>query len=299
MRLPRPAAAGLHRSAGRGTFAAAVDAAPPESPPPTTTAVTARRARLGFADDFRRFFLRGLAALMPTLITLAVLIWIWDFLWRNVGYYVIVALRWGVYYVYRGTASPYSQFGAIRRKLNEEDFSVRLLGVTLSILLIYVIGVFVGNLIGRTAWRLAEVAVLKIPLVSAIYPAVKQITDFLLSERSAQFQGSAVVAVEPHEKGIWSIGLVTGPGLRSLARATGQEMITVFVPSSPTAFSGYVLVVPRSSVIDLPMKVEEAMRLLVSGGVISPELAAAAPTSGPARAATAVEAAAGTTAGAA
>ena len=57
-----------------------------------------------------------------------------------------------------------------------------------------------------------------------------------------------------------------------LSDATGQEMVTVFVPSSPTAFSGYVLVVPKESVVLLPLKVEDAMRLLVSGGVLTPEL---------------------------
>ncbi len=242
-------------------------------PTDTTSRKTAAAAqpRLGFVDDFRRFFLRGLAALMPTLITLGLLVWIWNFLWNNVGQYVILGLRWAMWSVYKGTASPYAQPGYVYRKLSDDDFTVRLLGVALAILLIYVVGVFVGNLLGRTAWRLAEVGVLKIPLVRAIYPAVKQITDFLLSERTAQFQGSAVVAVEPHEKGIWSIGLVTGNGVRSLSTATGQDMVTVFVPSSPTAFSGYVLVVPRESVVELPLKVEEAMRLLVSGGVIAPD----------------------------
>jgi uncharacterized membrane protein len=130
--------------------------------------------------------------------------------------------------------------------------------------------VFVGNLIGRQMWRLAELAVMKIPVVRAIYPAVKQVTDFVIADKSNQFQGSRVVAVQPHEKGIWSIGLVTGGGLPSLASATGEDMMTVFVPSSPTAFSGYVLVVPRASVVELPLTVEEAMRLLVSGGVLVP-----------------------------
>jgi uncharacterized membrane protein len=58
--------------------------------------------------------------------------------------------------------------------------------------------------------------------------------------------------------------------LPSLTAATGDEMVTVFVPSSPTAFSGYVLVVPRPSIVELPLTVEEAMRLLVSGGVLMP-----------------------------
>jgi uncharacterized membrane protein len=111
---------------------------------------------------------------------------------------------------------------------------------------------------------------MKIPVIRAIYPAVKQITDFVLQERKPQFQASRVVACQPHEKGIWSIGLVTGPGIKSLSESTGEEMVTVFVPSSPTAFSGYVLVVPRNTVVELPMTVEEAMRLLISGGVIAP-----------------------------
>ncbi len=252
-------------------------------PPPLPDAGRPAPSRLGFVDDFRRFFLRGLAALLPTLLTVGLVVWIWNFLWNNVGQFVIVGLRWGLWSIYKGTASPWAQSGYIYRKLNNEDFGTRVLGVSLAVLLIYVVGVFVGNLLGRTAWRLAEVGVMKIPVVSAIYPAVKQITDFLLSERTEQFQGSAVVAVEPHEKGIWSIGLVTGPGLRALASATGQDMITVFVPSSPTAFSGYVLVVPRESVIELPLKVEEAMRLLVSGGVITPEATAAAAGASPRR----------------
>jgi uncharacterized membrane protein len=232
---------------------------------------TTPRERLSFFDDFRRFFLRGLAAVMPTLITLWLLVWVWDFLWNNVGSHIIYGIRWCWYMSGIQGWIPTTPAGLIARRLNDDDLSTRALGVVLSILLIYIVGVFVGNLLGRTAWRLAEIAVMKIPLVRAIYPAVKQVTDFLLSERSAQFQGSKVVAVEPHEKGIWSIGLVTGNGLSPLSEATGQTMISVFIPSSPTAFSGYVLMVPRDSVVELPLKVEEAMRLLVSGGVISPD----------------------------
>ena len=111
---------------------------------------------------------------------------------------------------------------------------------------------------------------MRIPLVRAVNPAVKQVTDFVLSKRRDPFATSHVVAVQPHEQGIWSIGLITGPGLKSLNAAVGEDLVTVFVPSTPTAFSGYVLVVPRRNVIELPMTVEEAMRLLVSGGVITP-----------------------------
>jgi uncharacterized membrane protein len=127
-----------------------------------------------------------------------------------------------------------------------------------------------GNLIGRTFWRAGEALVMKIPIIRAIYPAVKQVTEWVLADRSAKFHASRVVAVQPHEKGIWSIGLVTGSGFRALDQKTGEEMVMVFCPNSPAAFSGYVLVVPRSQVLELPLSVEEAMRLFVSGGVIVP-----------------------------
>ena len=133
----------------------------------------------------------------------------------------------------------------------------------LAVLLIYVVGVFVGNLIGRTAWRLAEVGVMKVPVVSAIYPAVKQITDFPAERADRAVPGvSAVVAVEPHEKGIWSDRrLVTGPGLASLSSATGQEMITVFRAQQPDGLQRVRAGgAAGESVIELPLKVEEAMR---------------------------------------
>jgi uncharacterized membrane protein len=216
----------------------------------------ARPARVTFAQDFKQFFIGGLAALLPTLITLWLLVWAWNFLWESIGIHVIVAIKW----LYPGVAA----------RLTSDDFWTKLLGVVLSMILVYIVGIFAGNLIGRTFWKLGERLVMKIPIIRAIYPAVKQVTDFVLANRGHQFDFSRVVAVQPHEKGIWSIGLVTGAGLGPVSERTGEEMVTVFVPSSPTAFSGYVLVVPRSGVIELPLTVEEAMRLLVSGGVVTP-----------------------------
>jgi uncharacterized membrane protein len=130
---------------------------------------------------------------------------------------------------------------------------------------------------------------MRIPLIRAVYPAVKQVTDFILkNRRDDRFASSHVVAVQPHEKGIWSIGLITGGTLQPLSDATGEDLVTVFVPSTPTAFTGYVLIVPRRHVVELPMTVEEAMRLLVSGGVIAPDKAPApALATGPDRAAAA------------
>jgi uncharacterized membrane protein len=233
---------------------------------------SARRHRIGFFDDFRRFFVRGLAAVLPTLITLWLLVWAWNFLWEALGQHIILGIRWTWWTLGGWWIVPRSPAAHIHAVLDEQFLATRILGVGLAVLLVYIVGVFVGNLIGRQLWRVAELAVMRIPFVRAIYPSVKQVTDWLLSEHTSQFKQTRVVAVQPHAKGIWSVGLLTGSGLATLQESVGQEMVTVFVPSSPTAFSGYVLVVPRDSVVELPLTVEEAMRLLISGGVISPQL---------------------------
>jgi uncharacterized membrane protein len=241
-----------------------------ELPPP-------RPKRARFGDDFRRFFLRGLAALMPTLITLWLLIKVWDFLWESLGQHIIWFISWLWLTLVKWNVLPERQPGYIKWfwDLQDPRWPVKLLGVVLAVVLVYIVGLFVGNLIGRTLWKLGENGLFRIPLIRAIYPAVKQVTDFVLADKKGQFAStSRVVAVEPHANGIWSIGLVTGRGVRALGQPHGKEMLTVFVPSSPTAFSGYVLVVPREVVVDLPLTVEQAMRILVSGGVIDPNSAA-------------------------
>ena len=233
--------------------------------------------KASFGEDFRRFFVRGLATLLPTLITLWLLVWAWNFLWNTVGTWLIWLIEWVWWTLGRQHVVSELPAGEIARRVRTSWWE-QPLGVTLAILIVYIVGVFVGNLIGRTMWRLVERAVMRLPLIKAIYPAVKQVTDFLLADRAAQagqFQGSRVVAVQARSQGIWSIGLVTGSGYRPINQAVHGDMVTVFIPSSPTSFSGYVVVAHREAVIELPLTVEEALRMLVSGGVIVPEKGAA------------------------
>lgn len=226
------------------------------------------RHRPTFASDFRRFFVRGLGALLPTLITLWLLVWAWNFLWDYIGRHLIWAVKIAHYHL----AGPGAQWGHVDRFWDVRlGWITPLIGVTLAVVLVYLVGLLVGNLIGRTFWKVGESLVMKIPVVRAIYPAVKQVTDFFLADKRHQpFAGSRVVAIRPHENGIWTIGLVTGAGPRQLNEAQGDEFVTVFCPNSPAAFSGYVMVVPKAQAVELPITVEEAMRLFVSGGVIMP-----------------------------
>ena len=102
-----------------------------------------------------------------------------------------------------------------------------------------------------------------------MYPYVKQVVDFFFSdERPIKF--NRVVAVEYPRKGIWSVGFLTGDSLPSIQTKLG-ESVTVFVPSSPTPFTGYTITIRREDIIELPLTVEEAIRFAVSGGVLVPD----------------------------
>ena len=113
---------------------------------------------MGFAEDFRRFFLRGLAALLPTLITLWLLVWVWNFLWESLGQHIISAIIWVWYRLVSWDLMEWQPLVQMRRYWWSGQelplWLVKLIGVALSILLVYIVGLFVGNLIGRTVWRM-------------------------------------------------------------------------------------------------------------------------------------------------
>jgi len=267
-------------------------------------------------DDFRRFFLRGLAALVPTLLTFAILVWAYllvnDYVGVPITRGLMALCQWlrsqpapGMVdeevdpLAYGTPIEQWDEFGqrlTIEHKAIHYDFStlrndklkrnaeharntalwqiafrkyrLHFLGFVIAIVLVYFVGFFLASFMGRATWRAAENLLLRIPLIRAVYPNVKQVTDFLLSERSVEFSG--VVAVEYPRKGIWSLGLSTGGPMDQLQRRSSEELVSVFIPSSPTPITGYVIQAPRSEVIDLNLTIDEGLRFIISGGVIKP-----------------------------
>ena len=110
------------------------------------------------------------------------------------------------------------------------------------------------------------------PFLNRVYPHIKQITDFLFAQNKKDQLFLRVVGVEYPRKGIWSVGLVTGAGLKRLADNTGNEFLTILIPTSPTPFTGFVIMVPEEDTINLDITVEEALRFTISGGVITPSM---------------------------
>jgi uncharacterized membrane protein len=144
-----------------------------------------------------------------------------------------------------------------------------LIGLVVAIVIIYFVGVLLTSYVGRRLLVRGEEMVLRVPFVRRVYPSIKQVTDFFFAEDS-KLQFSRVVAVEYPRKGLWSVGLVTGTTMRKIQDRAGVECLTVFVPSSPTPFTGYVITLPKADTIDLPISIEDAMKFAISGGVVVP-----------------------------
>ena len=226
-----------------------------------------------FGKDFRRFFVRGLAAVLPAILTVAILVWIFTLIQEYIGRHINHAVQWlVVQFLCLVEHEP------LKWVMSEADWDkieatwdghyLGWIGFLLAFVAIYVIGRFVASFIGRGLWATVEHAIGRIPVVKRIYPGAKQVTDFLLTERKAEY--SHVVAVEYPRKGLFSLGLMTGEGMRTVCEKVGSDMLTVFIPSSPTPVTGYTIMVRRDETIDLPLSIDEALRFTVSGGVLIP-----------------------------
>ncbi|MFP4052936.1 MAG: DUF502 domain-containing protein [Phycisphaerae bacterium] len=226
-----------------------------------------------FISDFKRFFLRGLAAVLPTVVTLAIIVWIFSKIQDYAGRYINIGVMSMIAWIQAGSSGAEDTNLAWRRAYDDihtiwNSYYLWWIGFLLAIVGIYIFGRFVGSYVGRGVWRLTESALLKTPIIKLIYPHIKQVTDFLLSERQVEFSG--VVAVEYPRKGIWSVGLLTSKGMRTIREHAGEDLVTVFIPSSPTPVTGYTITVKRKDAIVLPLTIDEALKFTISGGVIMP-----------------------------
>ncbi len=160
-------------------------------------------------------------------------------------------------------------------------FRIPGLGFVLTFVVVLVTGVIAANLFGRQLVRVWEGLLARIPLVRSIYSAVKQVLETVFSNKGQSFR--RVALVEYPRKDVWTLAFVTGEGIAEVQRRTGQDMVSVFVPTTPNPTSGFFLMLPRAQVIDLDMPVEVGLKLILSAGVVAPEQEGATiPAPGPA-----------------
>jgi uncharacterized membrane protein len=252
---------------------------------------------------FKRFFLRGLAVVLPSALTLWLFVKAYQWIDSAIAQPINNGMQWCLVRLmdlWPGLAS-FSDLSATDIKLqslrrgaglvpsdrsqdttlltqwrNEnveswwnDHWYIHIIGLLVAIIAVYIAGRLVGGYLGRVFYRYLERLIGSIPVVKKIYSWVKQVVDFLFTqEQSTTF--NRVVAVEYPRRGIWSVGFQTGESMRSISTKSGDS-ITVFIPSSPTPFTGYTITIPRADIIELPISVEEAIGFAVSGGVLRPD----------------------------
>ena len=153
-----------------------------------------------------------------------------------------------------------------------------IVGAVLSIVIIILTGALVANFLGRKLLAWGEQIVSRIPLVRSLYTGIKKAAETILSDTGESFR--QVLLIEYPRKGIWTIAFQTGTPLGEVQELTADEVITVFVPTTPNPTSGFIVLVPRKDVIPMKMSVEEGLRLIISLGVVTPESAKELPKAG-------------------
>jgi len=142
-------------------------------------------------------------------------------------------------------------------------------GLVLSLILIILIGFFAMHFLGRRIRSNLENLLLKIPFMKNIYPVTKEIVRFFISQEN-RIKFSRVVLVRCPDKDSWAIGFITNEGWEEVNKKTGRELVIVYIPWAPGPFSGFCVLLPKENVIPLDISSEEALKLIVSGGVVAP-----------------------------
>ncbi|GAB5496576.1 MAG: hypothetical protein Phyf2KO_16560 [Phycisphaerales bacterium] len=259
-----------------------------------------------FWADFRLFFVRGLAVLLPSIVTLWLLFQAFIFLYNNVAAPINAGIRLVIVEVtprvvsdpnlpnwFRVTSTEVAQFkettsdpllreaedtkirNRVRRQKLESFWDtwafgvLRLTGLLVAIVLLYLGGRVLGSFVGKYFFSRLEALLRAIPGFKQVYPHVKQVVDLIMGDSQMAFR--RVVLVQYPRKGIWTIGLVTSSSIKSIAEEVQGDVLAVFIPTSPTPFTGFTINVPAGDCVDVDMTIEQALRFVITAGVLVPE----------------------------
>lgn len=188
----------------------------------------------------RRYFLTGLVVLLPTAITVF-LVW------------------WG-----------FNRIDNLVEPLQKRYPIIDIpgLGFIVIILLILITGLLASNLIGRRMIALGEALMNRVPLVRRIYSAIKEVAEVILTDKSTSFQ--RVVMIRYPHRDAYALAFVTREDAAYFDERVGTQLVSVFIPTTPNPTSGFFLMLPRHDVIDIDVSVENAMKMVISGGAYTP-----------------------------
>ena len=203
---------------------------------------------ISILTKFRRFFLTGLLVTAPIIITIYVT-------WLVITFIDIKVANLLPEYLDFRKALPYQVPG---------------LGLLIVIFVITFIGAITPGLIGRNLLKLGEMILFKTPVIRTVYSSIKQIMETVMSTNSKSFK--EVVLVEYPRKDIWVIAFVTSSVKGEIDnKIKKSDLVSIFVPTTPNPTSGFLLFVAKKDLIYLDMPVEQAVKLVISGGIVSPK----------------------------
>lgn len=194
----------------------------------------------------RTYFISGLLIWIPILVTLLVIKFLVDILSKSL-------------LLLPANLQPDFLFG----------IHIPGVGVVLTLLIILGTGLLAGNFLGRRLMDMGDQLFGRIPLVRSVYTGVKQVTETLFTPGGQSFR--KVLLVEFPHSGVWSIAFQTGEGAKEIDAALGEDsMVSFFIPTTPNPTSGFLMMAPRSKVIELDMTVDQALKFVISLGVVQP-----------------------------
>jgi len=211
---------------------------------------------LSKAQRLRRYLIAGLLVWLPVLVTVFVL-------------QFLIGLVDRTLLLLPANARPEALLG----------FRIPGLGLLLAVVVLLATGLAATNLVGRELLRWWENLMKRIPVVRSLYSGTKSFTETVFSDKGQAFQ--RVLLVEYPRKGIWTIGFQTAQQMQEPSYRVGRDLVGVFVPTTPNPTSGFIIMIPREEVIVLEMSVEEATRVILTLGVVTPGWRADLPAGAP------------------
>jgi uncharacterized membrane protein len=203
------------------------------------------RTRVRLRENFQRYFLAGLLVFLPIVITLWFLGW-------------VIGLLDGVLDVLPAGVHPNTYL----------PFAIPGLGALVTVTLILFLGILTRGVATRRFLAAWENIFIKIPIFRGVYTAVQKLVQTFLGQSENARQ---VVMIEYPRKGIYTVGFAMGRAWRELERKQDAQLVNVFIPTTPNPTSGFYLLVPTTEISPLDMTMEEALKLITSGGLITPD----------------------------
>lgn len=154
------------------------------------------------------------------------------------------------------------------RELPTVEIPLQLLSLLIVFLIITALGYFSRIFLGQLLLKFFERILTRLPLISQVYNTVKQLVDTFSQQKKAVFQ--EVVMIEYPRKGIYAIGFLTNQAKGEVQSLTGENLVNVFVPTTPNPTSGFLLMLPKQDVIPMQMSVGDGMKTIISGGAVTP-----------------------------